>query len=40
MMKHKDWVSAKGYEQHLNVLTKIYTRHHNSSRLLRQSHFP
>lgn len=38
MMKHQDWVSNRGYEQHLTVLTKIYTRNH-SSRLLRQSHF-
>ena len=39
MMKHQDWVSTRGYEQHLNVLTKIYTRpHYQSSRVIRQSH--
>ena len=38
-MKHTDWVSNKGYEQHLNVLTNIYKRANKSSRVLRQSHF-
>ena len=26
MQKHQEWLSNRGYIQHLNVLTKIYTR--------------
>lgn len=39
MQKHQEWLSNRGYLQHLNVLTKIQTRRSPSQgRLLGHSH--
>lgn len=37
MQKHQEWLSNRGYIQHLNVLTKIYTRR-SPSKLNPNSH--
>lgn len=31
MQKHNEWMSNRGYEQHLNILTKIYAKPYYAS---------
>jgi hypothetical protein len=38
MMNHQEWTSNRGYQQHLSVLTKIYTGPSSRAKTLNHAH--